>query len=137
VARPNDSGHPSEPKRGFGSFTGDKLREIARRGGQAAQALGRAYKFTPEQARAAGRKGGLSVSQDRSHMAAIGQRGGQKFSPSPEQLEAARHLLADLRLTLAEVRRRTKVAPKTLYRYFPELKELRTKGRASGKDQPQ
>ena len=35
-----------------------KQREIARRGGKLAHAKGRAHEFTPEEARAAGRKGG-------------------------------------------------------------------------------
>lgn len=52
--------------------------EISRLGGLAAHAKGTAHKFTPAEAREAGRKGGLTVSQNREHMAAIGRIGGSK-----------------------------------------------------------
>jgi uncharacterized protein len=54
----------------------DKQREIARRGGRAAHQKGTAHEFTADEARAAGRKGGVSVSQDREHMSRIGRAGG-------------------------------------------------------------
>jgi general stress protein YciG len=54
-----------------------KQREIASRGGRTAHAQGTAHKFSPDEAREAGRKGGKAVSGDRSHMARIGRRGGQ------------------------------------------------------------
>jgi general stress protein YciG len=54
----------------------DKQREIARRGGLAAQASGTAHRFSSEEARSAGRKGGEAVSGNRMHMASIGRRGG-------------------------------------------------------------
>ena len=63
--------------RGFASMAPDKQREIARKGGKAAHALGSAHEFTVEEARSAGRKGGETVSRDRAHMAAIGRAGGQ------------------------------------------------------------
>ena len=56
----------------------DKQREIASKGGKAAHAKGTAHEFTPEEAREAGRKGGMVVSQNREHMAAIGREGGKK-----------------------------------------------------------
>jgi general stress protein YciG len=37
--------------------------------------LGKAHKFTPEEAREAGEKGGRALSRDRTHMAEIGLRG--------------------------------------------------------------
>lgn len=52
-------------------------REIARMGGKAAHAQGRAHEFTADEARDAGRKGGQIVSRDRSHMADIGRAGGK------------------------------------------------------------
>jgi general stress protein YciG/hemerythrin superfamily protein len=64
-------------RRGFGSMSEEKQREIARKGGQAGHAKGTAHKFTPEEAREAGRKGGMAVSRDREHMAAIA-RGGRR-----------------------------------------------------------
>jgi general stress protein YciG len=54
----------------------EKQRAIARRGGLAAQALGTAHRFSSEEARSAGRKGGEAVSGNRQHMASIGRRGG-------------------------------------------------------------
>lgn len=54
-----------------------KQREIASKGGKAAQANGRTHRFTSEEARVAGRKGGELVSSDRAHMAEIGRKGGQ------------------------------------------------------------
>jgi general stress protein YciG len=54
-----------------------KQREIASRGGRAAHAQGTAHKFSPEEARLAGRKGGETVSGNREYMASIGRRGGE------------------------------------------------------------
>jgi len=45
-------------RRGFASMSPDKQREIARKGGRAAHEKGTAHEWTPEEARAAGRKGG-------------------------------------------------------------------------------
>ena len=56
----------------------EKQRAIASKGGRAAHAKGTAHEFTPEEAREAGRKGGMVVSQNRDHMAAIGREGGKK-----------------------------------------------------------
>jgi len=63
--------------RGFASMDRTKQREIARKGGRAAHMKGTAHEFTPDEARAAGRKGGEAVSRDRAHMAQIGREGGQ------------------------------------------------------------
>ena len=54
-----------------------RQREIARKGGRAAHEKGKAHEFTPDEARAAGRKGGEKVSMNRKHMAEIGRRGGR------------------------------------------------------------
>jgi len=62
---------------GFAGMDRDKQREIARRGGHAAHQKGTAHEFTADEARAAGRKGGVSVSQDRDHMSRIGRAGGK------------------------------------------------------------
>ena len=55
----------------------EKQREIASKGGRAAHAKGTAHEFDSNEARAAGRKGGMAVSRNREHMAAIGRRGGE------------------------------------------------------------
>ena len=54
-----------------------KQREIASKGGKAAHAKGTAHEFDSSEAREAGRKGGVAVSRNREHMAAIGRRGGE------------------------------------------------------------
>jgi general stress protein YciG len=54
-----------------------KQREIASKGGRAAHQKGTAHEFSSEEARAAGRKGGEKVSQNREHMSKIGSRGGR------------------------------------------------------------
>jgi general stress protein YciG len=46
--------------RGFASMDRDKQRRIARLGGIAVQQKGNGHKFTTEEAKAAGRKGGLA-----------------------------------------------------------------------------
>jgi general stress protein YciG len=55
----------------------DKQKEIASKGGKAAHAKGTAHEFDSGEAREAGRKGGVAVSRNREHMAAIGRRGGE------------------------------------------------------------
>lgn len=79
-------------RRGFASMSSEKQREIASRGGRAAHEKGRAHEFTVEEAKEAGRKGGLIVSQNRDHMAQIGREGGHaralravRFKPEAEQ----------------------------------------------------
>ena len=48
----------STRNRGFASMDAERQREIARKGGRAAHEKGTAHEFTPDEARAAGRKGG-------------------------------------------------------------------------------
>ncbi len=67
----------SRKNRGFATMNSERQREIARKGGRAAHVKGTAHQFTSDEARAAGRKGGERVSQDRTHMAAIGRMGGR------------------------------------------------------------
>jgi general stress protein YciG len=63
--------------RGFASMDREKQKEIASKGGRAAHAKGTAHEFDSSEAREAGRKGGVAVSRNREHMAAIGRRGGE------------------------------------------------------------
>ena len=46
--------------RGFASMDSEKQRSIASKGGKAAHAKGTAHKWSSEEAKMAGRKGGLS-----------------------------------------------------------------------------
>lgn len=48
-------------RRGFAIFDREKLREVSRRGGRAAQASGKAHRFDSEEGKTAGRKGGLAA----------------------------------------------------------------------------
>lgn len=63
-------------KRGFAKMDRELQRRIASEGGRAAHEAGRAHRFSSEEARAAGHKGGLTVSKDREHMSEIGRKGG-------------------------------------------------------------
>lgn len=84
---------PQSKPRGLAAMTPEKRREIAQKGGKAAQAKGTGRRFTSAEAREAGRKGGaahtrehlaeigrkggFAVSTDRKHMAEIGRKGGE------------------------------------------------------------
>jgi general stress protein YciG len=48
-------------KRGFGSMDKEKLRRVQSTGGKAAHAMGKAHTWSPEEAKKAGRKGGLKL----------------------------------------------------------------------------
>jgi general stress protein YciG len=67
----------STSNRGFASMDRERQREIASLGGRAAHERGTAHEFDSAEARAAGRKGGEAVSQNREHMAQIGRKGGE------------------------------------------------------------
>ncbi len=64
--------------RGFAGMSDQRQRAIAAEGGRAAHKQGTAHEFSPAEARKAGQKGGEAVSRDRSHMAEIGRRGGER-----------------------------------------------------------
>ncbi len=79
-------------RRGFAAMDKEEHRELARAGGVAAHAAGMAHKFSSEEAREAGKKGGRTTSANREHMAEIGRRGGfgkrghrKGQSPKPRQ----------------------------------------------------
>ena len=72
-----NGGSRNRSNRGFASMDREKQREIASKGGRAAHAKGTAHEFDSGEAREAGRKGGMAVSRNREHMAAIGRRGGE------------------------------------------------------------
>ena len=74
--------------RGFASMDKTKQREIASKGGKAAHQKGTAHEFTPDEARAAGRKGGESVSRNRLHMSTIDRKGGEAVSRDRTHMSA-------------------------------------------------
>lgn len=66
-------------------MTAARRRELASAGGRAAQKKG-AHKFTSEEAREAGKKGGKTTSKDRKHMAKIGKKGGSRVSSNKKHM---------------------------------------------------
>src|SRR5207237_6107434 len=77
AAASNGTSTSRRSNRGFASMDRGKQKEIASKGGRAAHAKGTAHEFDSGEAREAGRKGGVAVSRNREHMAAIGRRGGE------------------------------------------------------------
>ncbi len=77
-------------RRGFASMDPARQREIASKGGRAAHEKGTAHEWSSDEAREAGRKGGVTVSRDRAHMAAIGREGGESRSAAARQARIAR-----------------------------------------------
>jgi len=69
----------------FNKFSPERRREIARKGGLAAQASGVAHRWTSETAREAGKIGGYKVSSNREHMSKIGKLGGLARGKSKRQ----------------------------------------------------
>lgn len=68
----------SRGRRGFAGMSEQRQREIAAQGGRAAHKRGTAHEFSSVEARRAGQKGGEAVSRDRSYMARIGRKGGER-----------------------------------------------------------
>ncbi|WP_353269353.1 KGG domain-containing protein [Gemmatimonas sp.] len=77
-------------RRGFASMDPARQREIASKGGRAAHEKGTAHEWSSDEARDAGRKGGVTVSRDRAHMAAIGRDGGESRSAAARQARMSR-----------------------------------------------
>lgn len=63
-------------KCGFAVMDKKLVSAIASKGGKAAHEQGRAHEWTQDTAKAAGSKGGQTVSRDRAHMSEIGRKGG-------------------------------------------------------------
>lgn len=93
--------------RGFASMDQSKQKEIASKGGRAAHAKGTAHEFDSNEARAAGRKGGMAVSRNREHMAAIGRRGGEARG------QRARLAAQEAQRTATDGGRQNSTAPET------------------------
>lgn len=92
----HDDDDNNTTRRGFAVMSAERHQQIARKGGQTAHQKGTAHQFDAEEARAAGRVGGIKVSQNRAHMAEIGRKGGEasgrsrvhKNPPTPPDLDA-------------------------------------------------
>lgn len=77
-SRRTASRRTSGSRRGFAGMSDARQRQIAAQGGRAAHKQGTAHEFSTTEARQAGQKGGVAVSRNRSHMAEIGRRGGER-----------------------------------------------------------
>jgi general stress protein YciG len=67
--------------RGFASMNSARQRQIARMGGKAAHEQGTAHKWTSEEARAAGRKGGVASHRARRRLQQQEQQEGEGDEP--------------------------------------------------------
>jgi general stress protein YciG len=65
MASDNQGNQGGKSNRGFASMDPQRQREIASEGGRAAHEKGTAHEFTSEEAREAGRKGGMARSANR------------------------------------------------------------------------
>ena len=74
--------------RGFASMDRAKQRDIASKGGKAAHQKGTAHEWTSEEARDAGRKGGLASHKRRREQMASGSGAGE-MSESPSASDTA------------------------------------------------
>ena len=70
--------------RGFASMDRVKQREIASKGGKAAHQKGTAHEWTSEEAREAGRKGGMASHRRRKEMM---DQGGGESNMGPDSME--------------------------------------------------
>jgi general stress protein YciG len=89
MASNNQGNQGGKSNRGFASMDPQRQREIASEGGRAAHEKGTAHEFTSEEAREAGRKGGMARSANRrsaaqssgsSHASGGGSSGGSHGS---------------------------------------------------------
>lgn len=71
-------------KRGLASASLADRQRVASMGGKAAHKAGTAHKFNSEEARIAGKKGGMAISQNKDHMSEIGRKGGKSKKYSHE-----------------------------------------------------
>jgi len=74
-ATPSNPEAPRPRRRGFAAMDRDRVKQIASKGGRAAHAAGTAHQFSSDEARVAGKKGGMAP-----HV----RRGGVRRRPSTE-----------------------------------------------------
>jgi len=83
--------------RGFASMDRNKQREIASKGGKAAHQKGTAHEWTSEEAREAGRKGGMASHRrkqeqqsggvmEQAQASGVAGEGSPESAPNPEQM---------------------------------------------------
>jgi general stress protein YciG len=77
---PGEEGTLAKEDRGFASMDRAKQREIASKGGKAAHQKGTAHEWTSEEARDAGRKGGIASHQRRREQTGGAPAGGDEVA---------------------------------------------------------
>lgn len=87
----------NQKNRGFAAMDRSRQIEIARKGGKAAHQKGTAHEFTADEARAAGRKGGETVSANRGHMSQIGRIGGKKSAGRKKQAHPQQPIMREIK----------------------------------------
>jgi general stress protein YciG len=75
---PESAEQPPRKRRGFAAMDPKLVSEISRKGGKAAHSAGTAHEFTSDEARAAGRKGGLATHAKRKRDAAANKPTGER-----------------------------------------------------------
>jgi uncharacterized protein len=70
-------------RRGFASMSPEKQREIASKGGRAAHQKGTAHEWSSDEAREAGRKGGMASRGGRGKLVADSNQGASEPTPEP------------------------------------------------------
>ena len=80
MASNNQGNQSGKSNRGFASMDPQRQREIASEGGRAAHEKGTAHEFTSEEAREAGRKGGMARSANRRNAMNGGNNGSSNNS---------------------------------------------------------
>jgi uncharacterized protein len=81
--------------RGFASMDRAKQREIASKGGKAAHQKGTAHEWTSEEARDAGRKGGIASHQRRREQMGGGNSGSENTGSAPSDTDETRNSSAE------------------------------------------
>ena len=76
--------------RGFASMDRAKQREIASKGGKAAHQKGTAHEWTSEEARDAGRKGGIASHRRRREQSGGVEEGAESMAGAPEAEDLSR-----------------------------------------------
>jgi uncharacterized protein len=78
-----EQGEPRPRRRGFAAMDRDRVKAIASKGGRAAHAAGTAHQFSSDEARVAGKKGGMAPHVRRGGVRRRGTEGTSTTSGGP------------------------------------------------------
>src|SRR5688572_21520806 len=95
MASNNQGNQGGKSNRGFASMDPQRQREIASEGGRAAHEKGTAHEFTSEEAREAGRKGGMARSANRRNAASASSSSGSNLGNSGSNASSGSHSSSD------------------------------------------